>query len=418
MNRRSFLTKMFATAAVAAVAPTSLVYAAPQAYNGELLLTIAARGGWDVTSYCDPKENVAGEKKINYWANNDKIQRVGGISYAPIGNNEWFFGKYANRMLVINGIDTQTNSHDTGIVHSWTGRNTLGAPSITALFAAAKAPNLPMAYVGAGGFNSTAGLVALSRINNTSQLQSLANPSSVPWDKRLSTRSDSSMARIRALRQKRLDRMMARDDLMGRDRTNLEAFNQAVQGQPLLKTVADKIENPSNDHRLRAKIDVALTAFQAGVASAADTEADHDFDSHANHDGRHHQALSDLNNDIDYLWSKAEELGIANRLTVVVGSDFGRTPHYNNDNGKDHHPIGSMIVMRKNASWANRTVGMTDGGHAAMRVNPRSLQADNNNGTIIYPKHTHKALQGLLGIESFAQSAGWGINTESFNFFG
>ena len=44
MNRRSFLTKMFATAAVAAVAPTSLVYAAPQAYNGELLLTIAARG--------------------------------------------------------------------------------------------------------------------------------------------------------------------------------------------------------------------------------------------------------------------------------------------------------------------------------------------------------------------------------------
>ena len=54
MNRRSFLTKMFATAAVAAVAPTSLVYAAPSAYQGELLLTVTANGGWDVTSYCDP----------------------------------------------------------------------------------------------------------------------------------------------------------------------------------------------------------------------------------------------------------------------------------------------------------------------------------------------------------------------------
>jgi hypothetical protein len=409
---------MFATAAVAAIAPTSLVYAAPQAYNGELLLTIAARGGWDVTSYCDPKENVKGEQKINYWANNDKIQRVGSISYAPIGNNEWFFGKYANHMLVINGIDAQTNSHDTGIVHSWTGRNTLGAPSITALFAAAKAPNLPMAYVGAGGFNSTAGLVPLSRINNTQQLQTLANPNSIPWDKTQSARSFSSMTRIRALRQKRLDRMMARDDLMGRDRTNLEAFNKAVGGQALLRTVADKVENPSWDNSLRSRMTVALTAFQAGVASAADTEADHDFDSHANHDGRHHQALSDLNTDIDYLWTKAEELGIANRLTVVVSSDFGRTPHYNNDNGKDHHPIGSMIVMRKNASWTNRTVGMTDSGHNALRVNPRSLQADDNNGTIIYPKHTHKALQGMLGIESFAQSVGWGINTDSFNFFG
>ena len=77
-----------------------------------------------------------------------------------------------------------------------------------------------------------------------------------------------------------------------------------------------------------------------------------------------------------------------------------------------------MIVMRKNASWTNRTVGMTDAGHNALRVNPRSLQADNSNGTIIYPKHTHKALQGLLGIESYAQSVGWGINTDSFNFFG
>ena len=417
MNRRLFLTKMFATAAGSAIAPTSLIYAAPQAYNGELLLTIAARGGWDVTSYCDPKENVTGEKKINYWADNNKIQRVGDISYAPIGNNDWFFKKYANRMLVINGIDAQTNSHDTGIVHSWTGRNTLGAPSITALFAAAKAPNLPMTYVGAGGFNATAGLVPLSRINNTEQLKALANPNSLPWDNN-PVRSESSMSRIQALRQKRLDRMMAQTDLMGRDRANLEAFNQAVQGQALLKTVANKIENPSWDNSLRSRADVALTAFRTGVASAADVESNHDFDSHGNHDSRHHQALSDLNNDIDYLWTKAEELGIANRLTVVVSSDFGRTPFYNDDNGKDHHPIGSMIVMRKNAGWTNRTVGMTDSGHNALRVNPRSLQADDNNGTIIYPKHTHKALQGILGIESFAQSVGWGINTDSFNFFG
>jgi hypothetical protein len=164
-------------------------------------------------------------------------------------------------------------------------------------------------------------------------------------------------------------------------------------------------------------MDVALTAFQTGVAYAADTEATHDFDTHGNHDGRHHGALSNLNNDIDYLWTKAEELGIANRLTVVISSDFRRTPHYNDDNGKDHWPIGSMIVMRKNASWTNRTVGLTDSGHNAMRVNLRSLQADNNNGTIIYPKHIHKALQGMLGIESYAQSVDWGINTDSFNFF-
>ena len=118
------------------------------------------------------------------------------------------------------------------------------------------------------------------------------------------------------------------------------------------------------------------------------------------------------------LITKAEELGIAHRLTVVLTSDFGRTPHYNDTEGKDHWPIGSTIVMRKNASWANRTVGATDGGHNALRVNPNSLERDDNNGTIIYPKHVHKALQRHLEIESFAQSVGYGINTENFNFFG
>lgn len=28
--------------------------------------------------------------------------------------------------------------------------------------------------------------------------------------------------------------------------------------------------------------------------------------------------------------------GIADRLVVVVGSDFGRTTHYNAEDGKDH----------------------------------------------------------------------------------
>ena len=417
MNRRSFLTKIFAPAVVAAVAPTSLVYAAPSAYQGELLLTITANGGWDVTSYCDPKENEAGEKKINYWANNAKIQRVGGISYAPVGNNDWFFGKYANRMLVINGVDAQTNSHDTGKAHTWTGRNTVGAPSLTALFAAAKSPNIPLSYISEGGHSPTAGLVPLSRVTNAEQLRSIADPNSVPWSDR-PIRTSASTSRIDALRQKRLNRMLQRNDLMGRDRENLEAYKSALEGKALLKTVASDLPNEGEWANFRASAQAIIASFKAGVACSADTEANYDFDTHGKHDERHHAALIDLNNDIDYLWEQAEAAGIANRLTVVISSDFGRTPHYNSEEGKDHWPIGSMIVMRKNASWAHRTVGMTDSGHNALRVNPRSLQADNNNGTIIYPKHTHKALQGMLGIESFAQSVGYGINAENFSFFG
>jgi len=411
MNRRSFLTKMFATAVVAAVAPTSLVYATPKAYTGELLLNLQANGGWDVTSYCDPKENIAGEKKINYWANNDKIQRVGEINYAPFANNDWFFQKYYKHMLIINGVDAQTNSHETGVLHNVTGRNAVGAPNLTALFAAAKAPNAPMSYMSMGGYNDAAGLVSLTRIQGTAQLFQLANPDFNHGGYRTS----SSLERIRALRLKRLERGLSRTDLMGRERATMEAHKKALEGQALLRTVSDLNVDPHNNS---SDVDAALYAFKTGIACAADAQLPGDLDTHGDHDNRHRNGLTELNERVDRIWTKAEELGIAHRLTVVLTSDFGRTPHYNDTEGKDHWPIGSTIVMRKNASWANRTVGATDGGHNALRVNPNSLERDDNNGTIIYPKHVHKALQRQLGIESFAQSVGYGINAENFNFFG
>ena len=62
-------------------------------------------------------------------------------------------------MLVINGIDAQTNSHTTGVLHNWSGRNAEGFPSITALFAARFAPKQPLSYLSFGGFSQTAGII-------------------------------------------------------------------------------------------------------------------------------------------------------------------------------------------------------------------------------------------------------------------
>ena len=105
-------------------------------------------------------------------------------------------------------------------------------------------------------------------------------------------------------------------------------------------------------------------------------------------------------------------------VIVVVGSDFGRTPHYNNDNGKDHWPIGSVIVMERNAVWGNRVVGVTDGGHNAHLINPTTLQRDDSGGTIIYPKHIHKALRRHLGLENTVTDANFRFDaTEDFDFF-
>ena len=129
--------------------------------------------------------------------------------------------------------------------------------------------------------------------------------------------------------------------------------------------------------------------------------------------------LGNLTESVDYLWDYAEEHGVADRLVVVMGSDFGRTNFYNAQEGKDHWPIGSFVIMEKNQPWTNRIVGETDELHFAHRMNPTTLEPDDANGTIIYPKHVHKALRRYFGIENALGAQRFPFNnTEDFVFFG
>ena len=189
----------------------------------------------------------------------------------------------------------------------------------------------------------------------------------------------------------------------------------------LLPTSEDGLEPAENvtDNSyssLRRQMQIALLAFKSGVSVSADL-LHGGFDTHENHDVEQAALLAYLTDAIDYLWTYAETLDLADRLVVVIASDFGRTPHYNEDNGKDHWPISSVVVMEKNTSWGNRVVGETDEGHNALAINPSTLRADTN-GTIIYPKHVHKALRRYLGVESHPVVSPFPLNqTEDFAFF-
>ena len=67
-------------------------------------------------------------------------------------------------MLVINGVDSQTNSHSIGRTVNWSGRTALGYPSLTALYSAVYAPILPLTYLTFGGFNRTESLVRSTQV--------------------------------------------------------------------------------------------------------------------------------------------------------------------------------------------------------------------------------------------------------------
>ena len=111
---------------------------------------------------------------------------------------------------------------------------------------------------------------------------------------------------------------------------------------------------------------MTILAFKTRVAVSADLHLG-GFDTHDNHDEDHKWLLDNLTRGVDYLWEYAETHEVADRLVVVIGSDFGRTNFYNSQRGKDHWPIGSYIIMEKNQTWTNQGGGSeTDALHFAL----------------------------------------------------
>ena len=421
MKRRTMLKALMAAGAAATGFRLPLVHAVD--YRGKLFVFVQADGGWDPTSFCDPKANTPGEPVINHWAERDEVRRAGNIPYAPFARNEPFFEKYHRRMLVINGVDAQTNSHTVGIVHNWSGRNAEGYPTTTALLAAHYAPELPVPYLSFGGFSATSGITRFTRIDDAHLLRSIADPTVEAFN-------EADWALMESYRATMAQRLVSTPGLLPGDVHHREFYRSAFATEGL-KSYADAIppeddleqreeyegQNGGYYSDLRRQAQLAVLAFKTGVAASADLWLG-GFDTHSYHDPDHEWLLGNLTDSVDYLWEYAEEHGVADRMVVVIGSDFGRTNYYNAQSGKDHWPIGSYIVMEKNQLWTGRTVGETDGLHFAERVNPRTLRRDDRNGTIIYPKHVHKALRRYLGIANTPGAQRFPFNnTEDFAFF-
>ena len=306
MRRRAVLGGLLAGAGVVASGfRLPLVHAAD--HRGKLFVFVQADGGWDPTSFCDPKANTPGEPVINHWAERDEVRQAGRIAYAPFARNQAFFEKYHRRMLVINGVDAQTNSHTVGIVHNWSGRNSEGYPTTTALLAAHYAPDLPIPYLSFGGFSATSGLTRFTRIDDAGLLRSIASPASQMF-------SATDWAALESYRAATVERLETAPNLLPGDLRH-RAFHRSAFATEGLKAYADAIppeaeleqeeEYEGRDGRfystLRRQAQLTVLAFKTGVAVSADLWLG-GFDTHASHDPDHEWLLGNLTDSVDYLW--------------------------------------------------------------------------------------------------------------------
>lgn len=435
MERRDFM-KVASVTGLSLLLPTLLSSRAnaDELWSGPYFLHLHAGGGWDPTLLCDAK--ISGAAFENRLVTG--VANVGNIPVPSEGPNGQFFLQAGGRNvedpahffrtvgkdgIVFNGVDTQTNNHHTGTQVVNCGHNDIALPALAALVAGTVAVKhqIPMAFVGSGPYDHTGDVVALSRFPG-SKVPLLANPFTADPADSKPLLADAIVQRLRGLRAAREARLQSAASLPRTKRT-LSALIDASQSSAavsLLKQIGNA-PSPSIDSfasivppgcedyfnssfiSAGSSLEIVLRCFQAGLSVSA-TYGIGGFDTHSRHDIDQPLAMSQLLVQLRYALARATQMGIRDKLYVMVTSDFARTPKYNSGAGKDHWNVTSMLLFGPGITGA-RAIGASDSSQSSMRVDPNNpagapLPDSAPNGIRLHAGHIHHEVRRVLGVDS------------------
>ena len=455
MYRREFA-KLIGMTGLSVMLPATLARQAraqdqQQIWGGPYFLHMHASGGWDPTIFCDGKLTSGGTTPDYENRIVKAVDVVNGVP-VPVGDATGgdftlkvnqaadsmedpkdFFSRanVGGRMLVVNGVDTQTNNHETGVQGLACGHNDVELPAIAALFAGRviQDKNIPLAFLAHGQYNRTGDVVGVSRFPGD-KVGLLADPfRAASGDEKMMV-SDVAAQRIADLRNKRLDFLNSQVSLP-RNRRTLNAMINASKGGStleLLKALADdppptfdsfrdgiapstldylsaptntQANAPSRFVANGAPVEVLLRCFAKGVSASA-TFAQGGFDTHDNHDINQQSAMAQFTSRLRYVLLRAQQLNLSDKLYILVTSDFGRTPKYNTGNGRDHWNVTSTLLAGPGIKGGT-VVGKTDASFKAMRVGKgditQTLEQDDDNGARIHPSNLHAELRRVAALD-------------------
>lgn len=444
MNRRNFLTLTGMTG-ISLMLPwgsSSQARADEAVWGGPYFLHMHASGGWDPTMFCDGKLTAGGTTPAY---ENRLVTAVGDVNGIPVptqtkdgkyflrNNNvaiedpQHFFQNIGSRMLVFNGLDTRTNNHDTGVQGLGCGHNDVELPALAALFAAQVAAqrDIPMSFLAAGAYNRTGDLVGASRFPGD-KVALLTDPFKGGAADEKPLISEFASKRILEARNERMLALEAATTLPRSKRT-LKAMRDATRGggavnllkqvasapAPAIEGLVDGLAPETRDYwsakegqnarfvNHGAQLETVLRCFQAGVSASA-TYAQGGFDTHSNHDIAQGNAMASFVARVRYVLLRAQQMNLADKLFLLVTSDFGRTPRYNTGNGKDHWNVTSVLVSGPGIR-GGRVIGKTDEGHKVLRVNKtnvaQTMPDSDTTGARIYPSQLHRELRRVMGVD-------------------
>jgi hypothetical protein len=361
--------------------------AGAQVASPHFLVVFEADGGWDPTQVFDvhdPTDATDGIDVDNPGQPPSVITTVGGLTYVsnPVTRPtvDTFFTNWASRTAVVNGVNTRSTSHDQSRQLVLTGYLDATRADFAVMSAHHNGADLPLPHLLVSGASFAGPYAGLSGRLGGAMFEAVEYDAVGEGQRAFSGLGEAYIQQ--ALEFERLADANAPGGLVtGR---LAEFYDGNVRGDTLAQ-LATSVNVGSND-----PVQLATTlgqAFRNGLTTSVTVERFGGFDSHGDNteqNGRFENLFTFLNGFLTALSAEPGAGGAASLLdqtTIIVCSEFGRTPRLNVDGGKDHHPWDSYLLVGKRVR-GGVTVGQTDGNQEGVKVNFSTGQPDDTGSTI------------------------------------
>src|SRR6185295_15791271 len=404
LTRRNLLRLGLSGAALAAL-PWPFRGTAAAAGAPHFLVTFYCDGGWDVTQTLDPHSPTDATDGIDVDVPGQPVSQLasaGPLTY--VANSvarpavDTFFSRWANRTAVVNGINTRSTSHDQSRQLMLTGYLDPTRADFAVMAAHHNGADLPLPHLLLSGPSFGGPFAGLSG-RDGGQLRTVLNYDRIPGR---TDQGDAQLA-VSALGEAYIQQALAQQQALdgtGALSGRLGQFTDANGRGDRLVRLASSLPRGDNDG---AQLATSLgAAFRAGMTTSVTIDAEGGFDTHSNNEnqsGRWDELFSFLDAFVGGLLTEPGVAGASmlDETTVVVVSEFARTPELNGDNGKDHHPFTSALLVGKRVRPG--TFGLTDRQQEGVKVDFATGQPSDT-GLVIDVQNMVAGILTLIGANS------------------
>jgi hypothetical protein len=400
-NRRNLLLDGAALATLTSIGWNPSI--ARAAVGERKFLFFFASGAWETTTVFDPHFNTphVDMDPMTY------VQQYGDLRFTSTDdrpNIDRFFRRWGNQTAIVNGLDAHSVGHDSGTKLTLTGTSASSYsdwPTILASQGRGEYP-LPLLvfsgpnYAGTNGSAVVrAGGGTLIDLINSSIHGQVDNPTPV-----LSSPADSM---IDAFVHKRVGEFAAKHEIGGGHNqrrsasylNNLER-SMEIEGR-LFEAGLDSIGNSLFEQSLKA-----VEMFRLGLSRTAMIRIPGGWDCHGGtqvNTNQYENFFLALDQLMAYMSTTPgmSAPSLADEVVIVAMSEFGRTPRFNGNQGKDHWPFTSSLVVGSGVH-GGRNVGATDEALIGLPVDFETGQPSSN-GSLLGTENLGVALLKLGGLD-------------------